>query len=413
MLQTPLDVETIRDDFPILAREVDGRSLAYLDNAATAQKPEQVIEAVQNFYEQYNANVGRGLHMLTQEASMTYKHAHRKVAEFIGADSIEEVVFTSNTTDGLNTVAFSWSIDNLSEGDDIVLTEMEHHSSLVPWQQVAERTGAELRFLEIDEHGRLKEGELEEKITRDTAVVAVTHVSNVFGTVTPVQKLCKRADEVGAISVIDGAQSVPHMPVNVKEIGCDFLAFSGHKMCGPTGTGVLYGKKELLEDMQPFRFGGGMVGQVSKKDASWSGMPWRFEAGTPNIAGGIGLGSAVDYLEKIGMGSIRSHGKTLARYAVEQLEAIEDITVYSPPASYDKRCGVVSFNIDGVHPHDTSQILDNNGVAVRAGHHCAQPVMEKLGVPGTCRASFYLYNTHGEVDRLVAAVEEAVEVFKG
>ncbi|MDY6774587.1 MAG: cysteine desulfurase [Halobacteria archaeon] len=407
---SPIDVEEVRRDFPALRREVNGERLVYLDNAATSQTPTQVVDAMNEYYERYNANVHRGLHEMSQEASIAYETAHDKVADFIGASS-DEIVFTSNTTEAINTVAYGWGLDNLGEGDEVVLTGMEHHSGLLPWQQIAERTGADLVFLETDDHGFIEEGEIETKITEDAAMVSVIHMSNVFGTVTPVEEICDRAHEVGARCLVDAAQSVPHMPVDVGEIGCDFLAFSGHKMCGPTGSGVLYGSKEVLEETSPFEYGGEMIKKVTREEATWAEIPWKFEAGTPNVAEGIGLGRAVEYLEDIGMENIHEHEKMLAEYTVERLEEVDGVEVYGPSSNYEERGGVVSFNVEGAHAHDTSDILNDSGVAVRAGHHCVQPVMDQLDVAATARASFYLYNTREEADRFVEALEDVKEVF--
>ncbi|MFB6283730.1 MAG: cysteine desulfurase [Halobacteria archaeon] len=406
----PYNVEAVREDFPVLDREVHGKPLVYLDNAATSQKPDEVIDAVSDYYREYKANVHRGMHKLSQEASVAYEDAHERVAEFIGADGMEEIIFTGNTTDSINAVAFGCGVNEIGEGDNVVLTQMEHHSSLVPWQQVVQRTGAELRFLECED-GVIREGEIEEKIDEDTAFVSVVHMSNVFGTVTPVAEITERAHKHGACVLVDGAQSAPHIPVDVDEIGCDFFAFSGHKMCGPTGSGVLYGKKAVLQEMEPFRFGGEMIKKVTYQDSNWADLPWKFEAGTPNIAQGIGLAAAVDYLDGIGMENIHKHEKRLGRHAAELLEDDPEVDVYGPDPEFGNRGGVVSFNVADAHAHDTADLLDSEGVAIRSGHHCAQPLMDMMGVPSTARASFYLYNTHEEVERLTEAVEVVKEIF--
>lgn len=407
---SPYNVEEVREDFPVLDRTVDGEKLVYLDNAATSQKPQSVIDAVSEFYEQHNANVHRGLHTLSQEASEAYETAHDRVAEFLGADGRENVVFTSNTTEGVNTVAFGWGIRHVEEGDNIVLTQMEHHSSLVPWQQVAKRNDAELRFLEV-EQGLVKDGEVEEKIDEDTAAVSVVHMSNVFGTFTPVDDIIERAHEHGARVLVDGAQSAPHAPVDVSEMDADFFVTSGHKMCGPTGSGVLYGKKEALHETSPYQYGGEMIKLVEYDDATWTDLPWKFEAGTPNIAQAVGLTAAVDYLEDLGMENVHEQERTVTRYALELLEDDDEVTLYGPPADHDERGGVVSFNVSDAHAHDTSQLLSDEGIATRSGHHCAQPLMRDMGVPATTRASFYLYNTYEEAEALADGIETVKEVF--
>lgn len=408
---SPLNVEEIRADFPVLGREVNGKRLVYLDNAATSQKPRQVIETVSDFYSNYNANVHRGMHQLSQEASIAYEEAHDRVANFLGADSRSEIVFTSNTTEAINTVASGWGMENVGSDDNIVLTQMEHHSSLVPWQQVAHKTGAELRFIEVDENGVLIPESIDQEIDEDTAAVSVVHMSNVFGTINPVREIVEKAHEVDARVLVDGAQSAPHLPVDVQDIGCDFYAFSGHKMCGPTGSGALYAKKELLESMTPYKFGGEMIKKVWYEDATWAELPWKFEAGTPNIAQGIGLRAAIDYLEEIGLERIHEHERAVTKYALEKLAEDDEVEVYGPPPSHEDRGGVISFNVADAHPHDTSELLDEEGVATRSGHHCAQPLMEDMGVPATARASFYLYNTFDEADRFVDALDTVKEVF--
>jgi len=405
----PLDVASIREDFPVLEREVNDRPLVYLDNAATSQTPERVIEAISHYYRHYNANVHRGIHQLSQEASIAYEEAHDRVAEFLGAEGRKEIVFVKNTTEAMNLVAYAWGLNELGPGDEVVLTEMEHHSSLVTWQQIGKRTGAEVKYVPIDEQGYLDMAAARETITDDTELVSFVHVSNALGTVVPARELTEIAHDHGALSFVDAAQSVPNRPVDVGEIGCDFLAFSGHKMCGPTGSGALYGRRELLEGMEPYLYGGDMILRVTYEDATWNELPWKFEAGTPSIAQGIGLAEAVDYLEDVGMARLQRHEEALAEYAYGRLTEQDDVEVYGPPG--DDRGGLVSFNVDSVHAHDLASILNDHGVAIRAGHHCTQPLHDKLGVAASARASFYLYNTREEVDKLVEAVDDAREIF--
>ncbi|PSQ39633.1 cysteine desulfurase [Halobacteriales archaeon SW_12_71_31] len=405
----PIDVDRVREDFPVLDRQVNGRDLVYLDNAATSQTPEPVVESIADFYRRYNSNVHRGLHQLSQEASIAYEDAHDRVADFVGADGREEIVFTKNTTESMNTVAYAWGLTELGEGDEIVLTEMEHHAALVTWQQIAKRTGATCRFVSIDDEGRLDMDHARELIGPDTAMVSVLHVSNTLGTVNPVAELADMAHEHDAYVFVDGAQAAPNRPVDVAAIDADFYAFSGHKMLGPTGVGVLYGKRHLLEEMDPYLYGGMMIRKVTFEESTWNELPWKFEAGTPVIAQGIALDAAIDYLEDVGMDRIRRHEERLAEYAHDRLTEYDDVEVYGPPG--DERVGLVSFNVDGVHAHDMSEILNEFGVAVRAGDHCTQPLHEVLGAPASTRASFYLYNTREEVDALVDAVDEARQLF--
>ncbi len=397
-----VNVKKIREDFPILKRKVYGKPLIYLDNAATTQKPRQVIQAITDYYEGYNSNVHRAVHKLSQEATRAYDEAHEKVASFISAKGMEEIVFTKNTTESINIVANALS-KSLKSGDEIVLTQMEHHSNIVPWQQAAKRTGAKLRFLEIDGNGKLKKQQIQQIISKKTKVVAFTHVSNVLGTINPAKEIIAAAKEAGAVTVLDAAQSVPHMPVDVKELGCDFMAFSGHKMLAPTGIGVLYGREELLNTMEPLLYGGDMISEVSYSDAKWNELPWKFEAGTPNMEGAVGLGAAIDYLQKVGMDNIHEHEKNLTKIAMEKLSEIEGLKIYGPVA--ERRGGLVSFSMEGVHNHDVSAMLDAQGIAVRGGHHCAMPLARLLGIAGTTRASFYLYNTAEEIEKLAAALE--------
>jgi cysteine desulfurase/selenocysteine lyase len=404
------DVETIRQDFPILKRQVHGKPLVYLDNAATTQKPRQVIQALVDYYENYNANIHRGLHTLAEEATDAYEGTRGNVARFIkseyGGDSI---VFVRNTTEAINLVANAWGRKFLQPGDEIVLSLAEHHSNFIPWQLIAKERGARLSFIDIDDEGRLRRDQFEEVIGPRTKLVAIAHASNVLG-INPVAELSEIAHRNGALMLVDGAQSVPHMPVDVAALDCDFLAFSGHKMCGPTGAGVLYARPELLEAMNPFLGGGSMISRVLLEESTWNDVPHKFEAGTPDIAGVIGLGAAIDYLEALGMENIRTHEKALTAYAIEQLSAIPGVTIYGPKDA-EERVGVVSFNFGEVHPHDLSQVLDQYAVAIRAGHHCAQPLMRRLDCVATARASFYLYNTFAEVDVLVEALQEAGRFF--
>lgn len=407
-----LDVQSIRKDFPILSSLVHGKPLVYLDNAATTQKPRQVIEALVNFYEKHNANVHRAVYQLGEIATDQYEEARRKVADFIGADDPATVIFTRNATEAINLVAHSWALRNLKDDDEILLSEAEHHSNLVPWQMAAAATGAKLRFIRITEEGDLDLEHASGLINGRTRIVAVWHASNVLGSISPVQELARMAHEHGAVVLVDGAQSVPHMPVNVADLECDFLAFSAHKMLGPTGIGVLWGRRELLESMEPFLGGGDMIRQVWLDRASWNEIPWKFEAGTPNIADAIAFGVAVDYLSRLGMHAVHAYEQKLASYALERLSKVPDITVYGP-RDPRRRSGVVSFNITDVHPHDVGTVLDHEGVAIRAGHHCCQTLMRKLGVSATARASFYIYNTLEEVDILVEALNKVRKVFGG
>ncbi|MCL6515709.1 cysteine desulfurase [Alicyclobacillus sp.] len=406
-----MNAEEIRKDFPILQQEINGHPLVYLDSAATSQKPRPVIETLRRYYESDNANVHRGVHTLGSRATEAYELAREKVARFIHAPSPEQIVFTRGTTESLNMVAYGYARLKLKEGDEIVLTPAEHHSNLIPWQQVARFTGAKLKYIPLQPDGTIRLEDARSVIGPNTRLVAMAHVSNVLGTIHPVREIAALAHANGAVMVVDGAQSVPHMPVDVQELDCDFLAFSGHKMCGPTGIGVLYGKRALLEEMEPTYFGGEMIDVVELYEATWKEPPWKFEGGTPIIAGAIGLGAAVDYLTQIGMDEIRAHDRRLAAYALEKLSSIPEIEVYGPRQGTD-RGGLVTFNLQGVHPHDVSTVLDAEGIAIRAGHHCAQPLMRWLGVTATARASFYLYNTEADIDRLASALQTAKEFFQ-
>lgn len=402
-----MNVKELRQLFPILDQQVNGKPLVYLDSAATSQKPLSVIEAIDNYYRQYNSNVHRGVHTLGTKATDAYEGAREKVRRFIGAASTEEIIFTRGTTTAINLVAASYGRANVREGDEIVITYMEHHSNIIPWQQVAKQTGATLKYIPLQPDGTIRLEDVEQTVTPNTKIVAIMYVSNVLGTINPVKEIAQIAHKNGAVVVVDGAQSTPHMKVNVQELDCDFYAFSGHKMCGPTGIGVLYGKKRLLEQMEPVEFGGEMIDFVGLYESTWKELPWKFEGGTPIIAGAIGLGAAIDFLEQVGLDHIAEHEHRLAQYALEQLATIDGLTIYGPK----ERAGLVTFNIDGVHPHDVATVLDAEGIAVRAGHHCAQPLMKWLNVTATARASFYLYNTEEEVDALVSALKKTKEYF--
>jgi len=408
---TALDVEAIRADFPILQREFGGNRLVYLDNAATTQTPEPVIEAITDYYRETNANVHRGLHQLSQEASVAYEEAHDRLAAFVGASGgREEMVFTKNTTESENLVAYAWGLNELGPGDEIVTTQMEHHSSLVTWQQIGKRTGADVKYVRVTDDGRLDTDHARELITDDTQLVSVVHVSNTLGTINPVAELADLAHDHDAHVFVDGAQAVPNMPVDVEAIDADFYAFSGHKMAGPTGIGCLYGKRHLLEEMEPFLYGGSMIRSVAWADSTWADLPWKYEAGTPVIAQGIALAEAADYLDDIGMEAIARHEQELAVYAVDRLRELDDVMIFGPPAG-DERGGLVSFDLEGVHAHDVSEVLNDYALAVRAGHHCTQPLHDLLGVAATTRASFYVYNTTAEIDRLVEALDAARSLF--
>lgn len=403
--------ETIREDFPILFQEVNDEPLVYLDNAATTQKPIAVIEAIKKYYEQDNANVHRGVHTLAERATFAYEGAREKVRKFIHAAETAEVLFTRGTTTSLNWVARSFGEQFLQAGDEILISYMEHHSNVIPWQQLAKKTGATLKYIDLTTDGFLDMAQAKQLITNKTKIVSIAHVSNVLGVINPVKELGKLVHEQGGVLVVDGAQSAPHMPINVQELDCDFFAFSGHKMCGPTGIGVLYGKRKWLEQMEPVEFGGEMIDFVDLYDSTWKELPWKFEAGTPNIAGAIALGQAIDYLENVGLDNIHDHEKELIAYVLPKLQQIDGLTIYGPqdPAT---RTGVIPFNLDGLHPHDVATALDMEGVAVRAGHHCAQPLLNYLEVSATARASFYFYNTKQDADRLVEAILATKEFFQ-
>ncbi|MEC0238750.1 cysteine desulfurase [Paenibacillus dokdonensis] len=398
----------IREQFPILKQEINGHPLVYLDSAATSQKPLAVIEALRHYYEYDNANVHRGVHTLGSRATDAYEGAREKVAKFIHAKSTKEIIFTRGTTTALNMVASSYARSVLAEGDEIILTPMEHHSNLIPWQQVAKTTGAVLKYVKLQEDGSVTLSEVEKVISDKTKIVSMAYVSNVMGVINPVKEVAALAHRHGAVMVVDGAQSSPHMKVDMQDLDCDFYALSGHKMCGPTGIGVLYGKKELLESMEPVEFGGEMIDDVGLYDSTWKELPWKFEGGTPIIAGAVGLGAAIDFLESIGMDAIEAHEHELASYAVSRLSEIEGLKLYGPR---ERKVGLVTFNLGDVHPHDVATVLDASGIAIRAGHHCCQPLMRWLEASSTARASFYLYNTKEDVDRLISALIQTKEYF--
>ncbi len=405
-----LDVERIRQDFPILSRQINGRRLVYLDNAATTQKPRQVIDSLIDFYEQRNANVHRGVHTLSIESTDLYEEARTKVQRFINAPVPESVIWTRNTSESINLVAHTWAAANVKAGDNIVTTAMEHHSDIVPWQQLARRAGAELRYIPLSEDGLVRMDEADRLIDERTKIVAAAHVSNVLGSVTPVAELTAMAHAVGAVMLIDAAQSVPHMPVDVQALDCDFLAFSAHKMLGPTGIGVLYGRPELLEEMPPFLFGGDMIIQVTYEDARWNDLPYKFEAGTPNIADAVATGAAADYLTGLGMENVFAHERQITAYALDRIREIEAIRIFGP-ADASLKGGVISFVHDAIHPHDLGTALDRMGIAIRTGHHCAMPLVRSYNVVAAARASFYIYNTEREVDMLVDGIKEVEEYF--
>jgi len=403
-----LDVERLRADFPILERRVHGKPLAYLDNAATSQKPRQVIEAVERCYREYNSNIHRGVHTLSMEATAEYEAARGRIRQFIGAASDREIVFTRGTTEAINLVAQSWARSRLKAGDEILITTMEHHSNIVPWQMVCAQTGAKLKVAPIDGRGELIMEEFTRLLSPATRLVAVAHVSNALGTINPVAELARLAKQHGALVLVDGAQAVPHLPVDVRELGCDFYAFSGHKLFGPTGIGVLWGREALLEDMPPWQGGGDMIKAVTFERTVYNDLPHKFEAGTPDISGAIGLGAAVQYVQAAGLDAIAAWEHELLHYATGAALTVRGLRIIG---TAPEKCGVLSFVLDFIHPHDLGTILDHEGVAVRTGHHCAMPVMDRFGIPATARASFAFYNTRAEVDRLISGIEKAREVF--
>ena len=403
------DVHKIREDFPILKRKINGHDLVYLDNTATSQKPRQVIESLVNYYSFHNANVHRGVHTLAEEATGLYEEARSKVGRFINARRGQEIIFTKNATESLNLVVGSWGKHNLKAGDEIILSEMEHHSNLVPWQILAKEVGAIIKYISFNSQGELEISDLKSQLSTRTKVVSLTHVSNSLGTINPIREVVKIAHERGVVVVVDGAQSVPHMKVDVQSLDVDFLAFSGHKMLGPMGIGVLYGRQELLAEMPPFLSGGDMIRTVSLEGSTWNDVPYKFEAGTPNVAGAVGLASGIDYLEKLGMEAVRQHEVELTAYALNSLQALPGLEIYGPTDAA-KRGGVIIFTLTGTHAHDLASILDGEGIAVRSGHHCNMPVHTKLGISASTRASFYLYNTREEVDKLVEGLEKAQRI---
>ena len=401
----------LRNDFPIFKKKINGKELVYLDNASTTQKPYSVIDSITDFYTNYNSNIHRAVYQLAEEATELYEQSRKKIANFINACP-EEIVFTRNTTESINLIAHSWARSNLKKDDGVVITELEHHSNIVPWQILCQEIGTRLEYVGIDENGFLDLEHMIELISsKKVKLVSLSHMSNVLGTIVPIEGIIKTAHEHGIPVIVDGAQSVPHMPVNVKNMDCDFLVFSAHKMLGPTGVGVLYAKKELLENMRPFMGGGDMIKEVFKFHTNYNEVPYKFEAGTPNIADVVGFGAAIDYLEKIGMENIRRHEISLTEYALESMLSLKYVTVYGP-RDPKYRGGVISFNIADIHPHDLATIMNDHGIAIRSGHHCAQVLMQRLDVPATSRASFYIYNTKEEIDKFVNAIKEAGRIFK-
>ncbi|MGD7046224.1 cysteine desulfurase [Jeotgalibacillus proteolyticus] len=405
-----MNVNEIRRQFPILDQEVNGHPLVYLDSAATSQKPLSVIQTLDEYYRGYNSNVHRGVHTLGTRATDRYEGAREKVKNFINAPSTQEVIFMRGTTTAINTVAQGYGREKVSEGDEIVITHMEHHSNIIPWQQLAKATGATLKYVPLQEDGTLSLEDVRETVTKNTKIVSIMMVSNVLGTMNPIKEITQIAHENGAIMVVDGAQAAPHMKVDVQDLDCDFFAFSGHKMGGPTGIGVLYGKKDILNKMEPIEFGGEMIDFVGLQESTWKELPWKFEGGTPIIAGAIGLGAAIDFLEEVGLEEIEKHEHHLAAYAMDKMSQIDDMTIYGP-ADPQERAGLVTFNLADLHPHDLATVLDAEGIAIRAGHHCAQPLMKWLNVSSTARASFYLYNTEEDIDKLVAGLVKTKEYF--
>jgi cysteine desulfurase/selenocysteine lyase len=405
-----LEVEQVRKDFPILRRKIHGKRLVYLDNAATTQKPRSVIKSIVDYYSKHNANPHRGVHQLSIEATEAFDSGRKAVVSFINASAFEEVVFTRGATESINLVRYAWGNSHVKKGDLIVLTMMEHHSNIVPWQLLAKEVGARIEYVGITPDGGLRDDEFEALMDQSPALVAFTQCSNVLGTINDAARLCSAARRAGATTVVDAAQSVPHMEVDVQKMGCDFLAFSGHKMLGPTGIGILYGRKAVLQDMEPFQGGGDMIKEVHVSGARWNDLPYKFEAGTQNVEGAVGLAAAIDYLKSLGMVRVRKHEEELTAYALDQMASVPGITVYGPKNA-SHRGGVVSFNLGDIHPHDLASILDEEGVAIRSGHHCAQPLMELLGLSATTRASFYVYNSYDDVDALMGALSKARRIF--
>lgn len=405
------NVQKIRQDFPILDRKINGTKLVYLDNAASTQKPRQVIDTLTNYYEHHNANIHRGVHQLSQEASVMYDDAHKTVGKFINAKKpSEETIFVRNATEGMNLIMYGWAMHNLKKDDEVISTVMEHHANIVPWQFMKEK-GVKVKFVDINDDGTLNMEDLIEKISNKTKIVSCVHASNVVGTINNVKEIGKITHEKEALFIVDGAQSVPHMPVDVRKINADFLTFSGHKMLAPTGTGAVYGKKEVLEQAHPFLGGGDMIKDVKLEKSEYNDLPWKFEAGTPDIGGGIAFGAAVNYLKKLGMNNVRQHEKKMLKYSIDEMSKIDGLKIYGP-TNPDIRSGLVTFNMNGIHPHDVGGILDAEfGVAIRTGQHCAQPLTERLGEHSTCRASFYVYNTEEEIDILIKGLKKVKEIF--
>jgi cysteine desulfurase/selenocysteine lyase len=409
--RSPLDVARIRADFPILSRTVNGKTVVYLDNAATSQKPRQVIDAMSAVFEEYNANIHRGVYEFSETTTAAFEGARAKVAKFIGAKDDREVIFVRNATEGVNLVAYTWGRDNIKSGDRIISTVLEHHSDFVPWQQLAKDVGAQIVMIDVDEDGRLRRDQLTAELKKGAKLLAITHTSNGLGTVNPIKEIVAEAHSAGATVLVDAAQAVPHTPVDVADLDCDFLVFSGHKMLAPPGSGAVWVRMAILERMRPFLFGGDMISRVTVEKTEWNELPWKFEAGTSSYVDAIGLGAAVDYLEALGVAKIHEHELSLVAYLLPRLAEVPGVTVYGPK-TLDDRVGVVSFNIEGIHPHDVASIFDREGVCVRAGHHCNQLLMTRLGVAATTRASFYLYNTTDECDALLGAIDKAKKVFK-
>ena len=410
MTTATLDPATIRREFPTLEQSVNGRPLVYLDNAATSQKPRVVLDALQAYYENDNSNVHRGIHELSRRATVAYEESRAKVADWGGAAEPAEIIWTRGTTEAINLVSTAWGLDNVKEGDEILISVLEHHSNIIPWQLLARRTGAVIKYIELDEQGRWILDELPRLLTDRTKVVAISHVSNALGTVNPVKRVAAAAHEVGALVLVDGAQGAVHMKVDVQDLGVDCYAFSGHKMCGPTGIGALWARRDLLDSMEPYQGGGEMIHFVGRDESSWATVPHKFEAGTPNIAGAIGMGAAIDFLSGVGMDAIAKHEHELLEYALERMNAVDGIRIYGPQ-SPDEHSALISFTLGDAHPHDISTILDSEGIAVRAGHHCAQLAMQHFGISATARASIYLYNTESDIDRLIEGLEQVRSIF--
>lgn len=409
-----LNTQKIRKDFPILRRQINGKPIIYLDSTASSLKPRPVIEAMNQYYTKFGVNIFRGLYKLSQEATQAYEEARQKVAAFIGAQK-EEIIFVRNTTEAINLVASSWGMANLNKQSELVCTVMEHHSNFLPWQQLAKNKDARIKYLDIDQDGKLKtqNSRLNGIVTRKTKLVALTHISNVLGTINPIREISEAIKKINpyCLVLVDAAQSVPHLSVNVANLGCDFLAFSGHKMLGPVGIGVLWGKKKLLEKMPPYQYGGEMISNVSLEQTTFAESPAKFEAGTPNIAGAIGIGAACDYLQKIGMENVRKHEQLLTDHALKQLSKVANLTIYGPKKA-EERGGVIAFNVRGIHAHDLAQVLDEDNLCIRSGQHCAMPLHRRLGISASCRVSFYVYNTEEEIDQLIKSIEKAQKIFK-